>query len=230
MDAPPDPASVARLIGEPARATILTALLGGEALPATDLAHRCRLKPQTVSFHLARLVGGGLLSVERSGRHRYYRLADPQVARALEAINAISPRPPVRSLRQSREAEALRFARTCYDHLAGVLGVGITEALLERGYVEAEDGDYRLTPSGEGWLAGFGVDPRELERKRRAFAPRCLDWSERRHHVAGALGAAVAGRLFELGWVVRGQVPRAVRLTEEGREGLAGELDLRPSA
>jgi DNA-binding transcriptional ArsR family regulator len=230
MDAPPDPASVARLIGEPARATILTALLGGESLPATDLAYRCRLKPQTVSFHLARLVEGGLLSVERSGRHRYYRLADPLVARALEALNAISPRPPVRSLKQSREAEALRFARTCYDHLAGVLGVGITRALLEKGYMEPSDGHYRVTLSGEGWLTGFGVPAPELERKRRAFAPRCLDWSERRHHVAGALGAGITGRLFELGWVARTSMPRAVRLTEEGREGLAGELGIQLGA
>jgi DNA-binding transcriptional ArsR family regulator len=226
MDAAPNPASVAELIGDPARATILTSLLGGESLPATDLAHRCRLKPQTVSFHLAKLLAGGLLSVEESGRHRYYRLAGPGVARVLEALNAISPRPPVRSLGESREAKALRFARTCYDHLAGELGVGLTLALVEGGLLEESDPDYVLTVGGRERLGAFGIDVESAEKRRRAFARRCLDWSERRHHLAGSLGAALAARLFELGWIERTPGGRAVALTGAGRSGLLEEFGL----
>lgn len=226
MDATPNPAAVAALIGEPARATILLALFGGEALPATDLAHRCRLTPQTVSAHLAKLVEGGLLAMERSGRHRYYRLASSQVGQALEALNMIAPRPAVRSLVQSEEVTALRFARTCYDHLAGATGVGMAEALVAQGYAEVVDGHFHLTQSGTAWLRAFGVDPVALGRGRRAFAPCCLDWSERRHHIAGALGAGIAGRLFEQGWIVRSPGSRAVRLTADGRQGLRDSLGL----
>lgn len=227
MDAAPNPVTVAALIGEPARATILMALFGGESRPATDLAHRCGLTPQTVSMHLARLVEGGLLAVERSGRHKYYRLAGPQVAYALEALNVLAPRAPVRSLRQSVEVQALRFARTCYDHLAGAVGVGVADALLARGYVERSDGRFHLTLQGTAWLADFGVDPAQVAHARRAFAPQCLDWSERRHHIAGALGAAMTARLFALGWIVRLPTSRAVRLTPPGEAGLLAELDLR---
>lgn len=227
MDAVPDPTSVAALIGEPARATILLALLGGESLPATDLAYRCRLTAQTVSTHLARLTDGGLLTVERYGRHKYYRLANPQVAHALEALNVLAPRQPVRSLRQSEEATALRFARTCYDHLAGALGVGMAQALDSRGYVEQADGHFRLSPEGAAWLERFGIATGTLASSRRAFAPQCLDWSERRPHISGALGAAMASRLFALGWIARTGSSRAVRLTPEGEAGLLAELDLR---
>jgi DNA-binding transcriptional ArsR family regulator len=231
MDAEPNPMSVAALIGDPARATILMALLGGESRPATELALRCRLTPQTVSAHLAKLVEGGLLAVERSGRHRYYRLAGPQVAHALEALNALAPARPVRSLRQSEDAAALRFARTCYDHLAGVLGIAVTQALLDRGYIlmTASDsgGGFTLTPPGADWLARFGIDATQLRHSRRAFASRCLDWSERRHHVAGALGAALAARLLELEWITRSRSSRAILLTPTGRDGLYAELQVR---
>jgi DNA-binding transcriptional ArsR family regulator len=226
MDAAPNPMSVAALIGEPARATILMALFGGASLPATDLAYRCRLTPQTTSAHLAKLVDGGLLAVERSGRHKYYRLANSQVGHALEALNVLAPRQPVRSLRQSDEVKALRLARTCYDHLAGAVGVGVAQALVARGYAEPSDGHFHLTPTGVAWLIRFGIDPTRLERTRRAFAPQCLDWSERRHHMAGALGAAITTRLFDLGWMTRSTTSRAVRLTPAGQAGLLAELDL----
>lgn len=227
MDAAPNPTAVAELIAGPARATILLALLGGESRPATDLAYRCRLTPQTVSAHLAKLVEGGLLAVEQTGRHKYYRLANPQVGHALEALNVLAPPRPVRSLAQSEEARALRFARTCFDHLAGAVGVGVTDALLARGYIEQLDGQFRLTASGQAWLERFGVDGARLARARRAFAPQCLDWSERRHHLAGALGAALAARMLELGWITRLSTSRAVRLTPAGQAGLLAEFDLR---
>ncbi|MGE5333164.1 MAG: ArsR/SmtB family transcription factor [Nitrososphaerota archaeon] len=226
MDAAPNPTSVAALIGEPARATILLALLGGQSLPATDLAYRCRLTPQTISTHLARLVDGGLLSLERNGRHKYYRLASPQVGQALEALNALAQPQPIRSLRQSEEVVALRFARTCYDHLAGTLGVGVTQALGRRGYIEESGTQFRLTAHGSTWLHELGIDPAALERSRRTFATQCLDWSERRHHIGGALGAALAKRFFELGWIARSSTTRAVRLTATGRAGLLKELDI----
>lgn len=227
MDAAPNPMMVAALIGEPARATILMALFGGESRPATDLAYRCHLTPQTVSMHLAKLVEGGLLAVERSGRHKYYRLASPEVGHALEALNLLAPRQPVRSLSQAEEVKTLRFARTCYDHLAGALGVGVTDALLTRGYVELLDAHFHVTPAGAAWLTRFGIDPAKLAHSRRAFAPQCLDWSERRHHLAGALGAALTARFFDLGWITRFSTSRAVRLTASGQTGLLTELDLR---
>jgi DNA-binding transcriptional ArsR family regulator len=226
MDAAPNPMAVAALIGDPARATILMALFGGESRPATDLARRCGLTPQTVSMHLAKLAHGGLLTVERSGRHKYYRLASPLVGQALEALNLLAPRLPVRSLSQSEEVKALRFARTCYDHLAGVVGVGLADVLRERGYTELSEGGFQLTATGAAWLADFGVDTAQLAHARRAFAPGCLDWSERRRHLAGALGAAITTQLFTRGWVERLPTSRAVRLTASGRTGLLDVLNL----
>ncbi|MBO0780846.1 MAG: helix-turn-helix transcriptional regulator [Ktedonobacteraceae bacterium] len=227
MDTQPDIASIAFLLGEPARATILTALLGGVALPASELVFRCQLTQQTVSAHLAKLVAGGLLVVEPRGRHRYYRLANAEVGHALEALQVVAPRPPVRSLRQSEETRALCFARTCYDHLAGKLGVSITQAMLQRGYLAEAEKSYLLTTEGEQWLTHLGIDVSEARHKRRVFAASCLDWSERRSHLAGALGASFATRLFQQGWIVRSSTSRAIHLSEAGQSGLLQELDLR---
>jgi DNA-binding transcriptional ArsR family regulator len=230
MHTQPDIASIAFLIGDPMRAVILTSLLGDIALPASELAARCRLTQQTVSAHLAKLVAGGLLTVERSGRHRYYRLANADVGHALEALQIIAPRPPVRSLRQSDETRALCFARTCYDHLAGKLGSGITQAMLQRKYLVEAEKSYTLTSEGERWVAHIGVDVSEIRRKRRAFAFPCLDWSERCHHLAGALGASIAAQWFAQGWMIRLDGSRAVRLSEAGQQGLLQELDLHYAA
>ena len=208
---------------------MLGALMDGEALPSGELARRARVSPQTASSHLAKLLEGGLLVVERHGRHRYYRLANAEVALAVEALTPLAPPAWSRSWRESREEKALRFARTCYDHLAGELGVGITRKLLELGFLEEDGRDYHLTGKGNEWFLGFGVDPEEVRRRRRAFARRCLDWSEHRHHIAGSLGAALTTRLFELGWTERipdGTSRRAVLLTKTGRTGLIEELGL----
>lgn len=226
MDAQPDIASIAFLIGEPTRAMILTALLGGVALPASELVSRCQLTQQTVSAHLAKLVAGGLLVVEPRGRHRYYRLASADVGHALEAFQAIAPRPPVRSLRQSEETRVLCFARTCYDHLAGKLGVSITQAMLQRCYLTRVENSYVLTTEGEQWLTHLGIDLAEVRRKRRIFAAPCLDWSERQYHLAGALGASLTSQLFKQGWILRLPTSRAIRLTEVGQRGLLQELAL----
>ncbi|GAA4514036.1 MULTISPECIES: ArsR/SmtB family transcription factor [Nonomuraea] len=212
-----DIAPVAALIADPTRAAILTALLGGRALAAGELARVAGVSAATASAHLARLLDGGLVGVVRQGRHRYYRLAGHEVAEVLEVLARVSARPPVRSLRQSRQARLLEEARTCYDHLAGRAGVALLDALRGQGCLDGE----RVTPEGERLLAELGVDVARARRAKRRFAPECLDWTERRAHLGGALGAAVTAVLLERGWYRRGSLPRAVVLTGEGREGLA---------
>ncbi|PYI53761.1 ArsR/SmtB family transcription factor [Paenibacillus flagellatus] len=234
MQANPDLAEIASLIGDSSRSAMLMRLFGGEALPAGELARAARISPQTASSHLAKLVEGGLLVQETYGRHRYYRLAGAEVAHALEALCTIAPRKPIRSLRESDRSRALRYARTCYDHIAGEVGVALTAKLLELGCIEEveEDGrSYALTPAGAARLERFGVPADEWKRKRgrRRFARPCLDWSERRHHLAGSLGAALTARLFALGWLERIPGGRAVRVTEAGVDGFRSEfsIDLR---
>lgn len=227
MNAYPNLAPIANLIGEPARAAMLSELLGGGALTATELATRAGVAPSTASEHLTRLVAGGLLHVQTQGRHRYYRLAGPQVARTLEALGAHG-RPDDGGDAFEREVlDGLRFGRTCYDHLAGRLGVALRAALIERGVLVEDGAEHRVTPEGEAWFATLAIDLQAVRRARRSFARSCLDWSERRPHLAGALGAALLERLIELGWIVPQPGERAVRLTPAGRLGLERELGLR---
>jgi len=226
VDGDADVAAAAALIGEPARAALLLALMEEDALPARELAARARVAPSTASGHLARLVDGGLLAGERRGRHRYFRLADPAVAVALEALAAIAPTRPVRSLRDATVSEAIRHARTCYDHLAGRLGVELSAA-LERERVLAYDGEgYVVGPAAPTRLGDLGIDLEELSGRRRPLVRSCLDWSERRRHVAGALGAALAERLFELDWLRRRTTNRSVEITSIGRERLRAQFGL----
>lgn len=221
----PDLMTAAALIGDTTRAAILTALLGGQSLPATELAYIAQITPQTASAHLSKLVVGGLLTVTTRGRHRYYRLKNAEVAQALEALARIAPTPKLRTRRESAEFGALRHARTCYDHLAGRLGVAVTDALVERGLLTCDGEDYSVTRTGREWLAGLDIHEAELH-GRRQFAPCCVDWSERRFHVAGALGAAITARFFERGWIMRLPDSRAVTLTDAGREALRKRLGL----
>lgn len=227
MNTAPDLSTIAALIGEPSRAAILSALLGGQSLPASELAYRAQITPQTTSSHLARLVEGGLLEITRTGRHRYYRLKNAEVAQALEALAVISPLPTLRSKQQSEDVQALHFARTCYDHLAGKLGVAVTQALTDKNFLVPDDADYQVTESGAAWLTTWEIDIHQLRKGRRQFACVCLDWSERRYHVAGALGAAIVTKFFEKGWISRLSGSRAVRLTEVGRIGFKKELSLK---
>jgi DNA-binding transcriptional ArsR family regulator len=224
MHSEPDLSTIAALIGDPARSTILSALLNGQSLPAGELAHRAHITPQTTSLHLSKLVVGGLLTMERMGRHRYYRLKNADVARALESLATISAPPRPQKQPDSADYQAICFARTCYDHLAGKLGVVMTQALLARGLIRLHDRTYAVTKKGSGWLASWNINEQELHASRRLFARTCLDWSERRYHVAGALGAAIANRLLDEGWVTRIAGNRALRLTEAGRKGLKREL------
>lgn len=228
-------AAVAALMSEPARAAVLTALADGRALAATTLAAEARVAPSTASGHLLRLVQGNLITVEVSGRHRYYRLASPQVAEAIEALARLAPERPVRSLSESTHAEAIRRARTCYDHLAGRLGVVLFDALVSGGLLRSEDDGHRpdpvlgagrarrylLTDHGRSRLAGLGV---ALEPPaRRPLTRYCVDWSEQRPHLGGWLGAALLHRFTGLCWVVRAP-KRVVKVTDAGWTGLAENL------
>lgn len=219
-------AAVASLMADEARANILLALCDGRALPAGELARMARVAPSTASSHLAKLVGGGLLEVESWGRHRYFRVAGPEIVGAIEALALLAPAKPVRSWRQSRAAGRVRFARTCYDHLAGELGVRFTRALVDQGtLIEIDDG-YEVTEEGLSHLREFkvGLSGRKGQIQ---FAPRHVDWSERYHHFAGPLAKATTTRLFELGWIERVPASRAVRLSEAGRLGLRERFGLR---
>ncbi|TDC53655.1 ArsR family transcriptional regulator [Actinomadura sp. KC345] len=217
-----DFAPVAALLGDRARAAMLTALLDGRPLAAGELARAAGVSAQTASAHLGRLLDGGLVTVVRQGRHRYYRLRGSEVAQVIEALSRISPPVEVRSLRQSRDARRLHAARTCYDHLAGEAGVALFAALVDGGLIEAGgQGACEVTPKGEERFEALGLDLAELRKERRRFAWECLDWTERRPHLNGALGAALTGRMIELGWFERGTTRRALSVTEAGYRGLA---------
>jgi DNA-binding transcriptional ArsR family regulator len=199
-----DLAPVAALFGDPARAAMLTALAGGQALPAGELARRAKVHPSTATAHLRQLVEGGLVRVRVQGRHRYHELAGPEVAVVLEALAQLAPPGPVRSLREDHRARALAEARSCYDHLAGRRGVELRDRLMMIGALElTNDADHRLTERGHELLTEIGVDLDALHASRRVFARCCVDWSSRRPHLAGALPAFITGRLIELGWLAR---------------------------
>jgi DNA-binding transcriptional ArsR family regulator len=242
MDGDADVARVAGLMAEPARAKVLMALADGRALPASLLAAEAGVSPQTVSAHLHKLLDGGLVTVERSGRHRYYKLAGPEVAAAVEALARVAKPQPITSLRQSTRAAALREARTCYDHLAGRLGVALLEGLVRRDALrrtdggkgaerrpddplaqQLPDGPYALGPKAAEVFADLGVDL-SAQPTRRPLLRFSVDWSEQRHHLAGQLGSAVTEAFLARGWLRRRKGQRAVDLTESGREALAGLL------
>ena len=206
---------------------MLMALLGGESLRAGELARDARLSPSAASNHLRRLRDQGLVVDERVGRNRFFTLASADVADALEAIARIAPVAPVRSLRESRATDALRNGRTCYDHLAGRLGVAVTDRLVERGLLALQPGAFALTRCGREWFAALDIDVAAVASRRRSFARACLDWTERRPHLAGALGAALADTFVARQWLSRRPGSRAVVLTAAGAEFLEQKLDLR---
>jgi DNA-binding transcriptional ArsR family regulator len=242
-----DVAAVARLFAEPARARILAALADGRSLAASVLADEAGVSPSSASAHLAQLQEAGLITVERSGRHRYHRLANRHVAAALEALMVLAPQRPVRSLREHNHAAALRQARSCYDHLAGRAGVAVTAALVERGALEPTDdvpdtrrraGDpisaplpthpYRLGPAAGPVLARLGIDLDAVrgEPARRPLLRFCLDWSEQRHHLGGRLGATLLTTWTDRRWVEPTRRRRVLRLTDDGERALAETLGI----
>jgi DNA-binding transcriptional ArsR family regulator len=223
MRSEPDLAAAAALLAEPARAELVLAALADGPLTASELASRAGIARSTASGHLARLVAGGFFAAAERGRHRYYRLAGREVAEAVEALSRVAPERRTRSLREANRNELLREARTCYDHLAGRLGVELARTLERRGVVVRRDGDYVLGERAAVELSALGIDVEPLADQRRPLVRACLDWSERELHLAGALGAALNNRLFELGCVVRREATRSVAVTEAGRE-LLGTL------
>ena len=219
MSNAPQIAEVAALVGDPARASMLCALLGGRALTATELAFAAGVSPQTTSGHLGKLHAARLVVQMKQGRHRYYRLAGPQVGQMLEGIMNVALDGPPRFQPKSRIDEQMRQARTCYDHIAGVLGVALADHLTARDLVVlgAEAGE--VTPAGLDFLAKLGVDLTAARAKRRVFCRPCLDWTERRPHIGGAVGAALAQRCLDLGWIARVRDHRALTITPAGRRG-----------
>jgi DNA-binding transcriptional ArsR family regulator len=241
-----DVAALAALLADRARARILLTLLDGRALPASLLAAEAGVAASTASEHLRRLSDSGLITVHPQGRHRYFRLRNAEVASLIESLARLAPAVELRSLKQSNRLELLRRARTCYDHLAGALGVGIFGSLLERGAVTGGDGvhhvdgggedrlsapgrdlAYRLTPCGRELLLGLGVELPAPETDGTTALRYCVDWTEQRHHLSGAVGRALESRLFELGWIERNGVARALTVTEQGQRGLSRAFPLR---
>ncbi len=244
-----DIADAAALFADPTRARVLIALSDGRALPASVLAAEAGVTPQAASAQLARLQEAGLLAAERSGRHRYYRIAAPQAVAVIEALAPLAAVQPVRSLRQATRAAALRAARTCYDHLAGRLGVRLTQALIDRDVLVPADGvrdtrrrpgdplssqlpshPYALGAGAAPVLASLGVPAERVAGgpSRRPLLRFCLDWSEQRHHLGGRLGAELLTAFTEAGWITRAERHRAVRLTPDGEDALRSRLGLEP--
>lgn len=207
-------AAVASLIGDPARANMLTALMDGRALTVSELAEAAGVTIQTASGHLAKLDAAGLLKAEKQGRHRYFRLSGSDVGEVLEGLMGLAQRTGAVRVRTGPKDTALRTARVCYDHLAGEKGVAMLDAMLARGLMEDAD-DLRLTREGRAFAAGFGIDVAALEQGRRPLCRSCLDWSERKSHLAGALGAALLDEIVRRGWARR-EAGRVVRFSPDG--------------
>jgi DNA-binding transcriptional ArsR family regulator len=224
MKAGPDIAVVASLVGDPARANMLTALMTGRALTASELAQQAGITPQTASSHLAKLEAGGLIEPEKQGRHRYYRLTGPDVAGVLEGLAGLAERAGHTRVRTGPKEPALRRARICYDHLAGDLGVQMLDSMKVQRLVRQSKQTIELTGEGKRFLASaLQIDADALAHPRRPVCKACLDWSERRHHLAGTLGAAVMNRFTELNWAARDAAPgsRVVNFSRTGEKRFA---------
>ena len=212
----PSIAPIAALAGDPARANMLSALLAGKALTASELANEAGVTVQTASSHLSKLQTGGLIAGVKQGRHRYFRLADPDVADMLETMMGVAARAGHLRARPGPADPAMRHARVCYDHLAGELGVAMFDALSRKGHIAARGEEVRLTKKGEGFVADFGIDLPALAQSRRPLCKSCLDWSQRRSHLAGNLGAALLERIYDLKWAARERKSRTVIFTRGG--------------
>ena len=218
MKTGPQIAGLAALVGDPARANMLTALLSGAALTASELAAEAGVGLPTASSHLAKLAAGGLLAVEKQGRHRYFRLTGSDVAAVLEGLMGLAARTGQLRTRPGPKDPALRHARVCYDHLAGELGVALFDSLARRRLLELGEGELRLTPKGRHFVADFGIALAPIAVLQRPLCRSCLDWSARRSHLAGALGAALLARIYELKWARREPGTRIVRFSPRGEE------------
>ena len=220
-------AEIAALLGDPTRAGMLAALIGGRALAAGELTDLAGVTPSTASGHLAKLTAAGLLTCVSQGRHRYYRLASIELAQLLEGLMVFAESGPSPPRATPRIPTPLRMARTCYDHLAGRLGVALADALEGFGAVRLSDGAGTVTDSGHAFLAKLGIDLTQAAPTRRPECRPCLDWSERRPHLAGRLGVALLDRTLELGWIEHATEPRVVHITPNGERGFADTFGIR---
>jgi DNA-binding transcriptional ArsR family regulator len=227
MKAGPNISHIASLVGDPARANMLTALMSGKALTATELAHEAGVMPQTASTHLAKLEAGGLIVTEKQGRHRYFQLSGADVADVLEGLMGLAARSGHLRTRTGPRDPALRRARVCYDHLAGELGVGLYDGMHRRGYLDGAEGNVLVTTKGARALDAFGIDVAELTLLRRPVCKNCLDWSARRPHLAGSLGAALLDRFYALKWARREKDSRVVTFTPPGERELRDRFAIR---
>lgn len=224
----PDIARIAVLIGDPGRANILTALSGGNALTASELAVEAGVTKQTASAHLTKLLDAQLLDVEQQGRHRYFRLNGEDVGELLESLMGVAAQRKTARVRTGPKEPELRHARVCYDHLAGELGVGLFDAMRASNWLAMKDRDVEVTKSGRGFYAGFGIELDELKAERRPLCRTCLDWSVRHSHLAGSLGAALLARIFELGWAKRLKGTRIVAFSNAGEKVFKTQFAIKP--
>lgn len=220
----PDISRIAHLVGDPARASMLTALLDISALTASELAAQGGVTKQTASAHLAKLMDGGLIAVETQGRHRYFRLDDADVASALESLMAVAEKRTGKRTRPGPKDPALRKARACYNHLAGEMGVHLYDRMQALGWIRRKANDLLLTKRGEEAAAGFGLDVDDIRQERRIACRPCLDWSQRRHHLAGVAGDAYLARILGVGWAKRVSGTRIISFTPRGEKAFLAML------
>jgi DNA-binding transcriptional ArsR family regulator len=219
--------AIASLIGEPARAVMLWKLLSGKAFTATELAISADISAQSASMHLTKLVNAKLLSVVSQGRHKYYKLASPEVAYVLESISNLVPTDKmVTGETAPTSQDDIKYCRTCYDHLAGKVGVAITNKLEEKKFLVAADLEFEVTKKGIAWFSEMDISIPDLQNQRRVFARRCLDWSERRYHLAGSLGASLLDSMVDRKWLRKIKDTRRVALTATGQEKMYKLLGL----
>jgi DNA-binding transcriptional ArsR family regulator len=211
---------IAALIGDPVRATIMWTLMDGKALTATELAITADTSPQNISMHLTKLLQADLLSVENQGRHRYYRFSRNDIAYAIEAMASLMPHAPGKKDLHTENTSEIKYCRTCYDHLAGKVGVAVTDSLLQQRIIVEQKNNFEISKKGEKWFSDFGIHVDELKEQRRSFLRPCLDWSERRHHIAGSLAAALLDVMLSADWVRRIKNSRAVIITGNGQKKL----------
>lgn len=223
----PDITYIASLIADKRRAIMLDALMSKEKLNATELAKKANITPQTASSHLTKLVAGGLINVESNGRSKFYNIARPEVAEALEALTLIGTQTTVKSLSYYDEVNQHQKARSCYDHLAGNLGVQITKKLVEKEYlIDGAEKDYVVSEKGEVFFRNFGIDLALLKKKKRHLARKCLDWSEQQYHLAGALGAAMQEKFLHQKWIYKKPDSRVILITETGSRNFSALFDI----
>ena len=225
-------AEIGALVGDPARANMLEALMDRRALTAKELAVRADVAPQTASGHLSKMLAAGLIIMERHGRHHYHSLASTEIARMLEGMQQVASTQNVRhagrTIHTGPRDAAMRIARGCYDHMAGTLAVNVTDAMIDRGHIEFEGDGGSVTDKGRAFLENFGIDIAATAQSKRVFCRPCLDWSERRFHLAGAVGAALMHRTLELKWVKRQDSTRALAITRTGQDGFQKTFGINP--